>query len=94
MVMLHTPTYQTAAVASLTRENGTFRTFVRNSLLKFLRCDWGDTRQADVEANNEAVRYGGRLFARYDFPDCPDGCIWIITEDDRSATTVLFPSDY
>ena len=47
--------------------------------------------QEDIEANSEALRNGERLFAAY---ETSEGKIWIITEADRSATTILFPDEY
>ena len=40
----------------------------------------------------EALKNGERLLSEYKLPD--DRRIWIITEWDRSATTLLFPEDY
>ena len=54
--------------------------------------DWGDLDEEDVQANNAALRDGGRLLSAYQFDD--GFKVWIITEADRSATTVLLPEDY
>jgi hypothetical protein len=54
--------------------------------------DWGDLCAEDKEANEIALQYGGRLFSAYH--DRKKVKFWIITEADRSATTVLLPSDY
>jgi hypothetical protein len=61
-------------------------------LLRHLACDWGDICDADRKLNNRAVRGGDRLFSSYNLPG--DMKLWIITECDRSATTMLLPSDY
>ena len=53
--------------------------------------DWGDMCQEDQDANNYALKEGGRLFSSYNYPD---GKVWIITEADHSATTLLLPSEY
>jgi hypothetical protein len=46
---------------------------------------------ADAAANNAAIGDGTRLLSSYEV----DGRgLWVITEADRSATTVLFPEDY
>ncbi len=56
--------------------------------------DWGDLSAEDKRANDTAVKSGeGRVFSAYVLPDGVTK-IWIITEADRSATTVLLPSDY
>lgn len=54
--------------------------------------DWGDLDEEDVQANKAALRYGYRLLSSYVI-----GCnqkLWIITEADRSATTLLLPEEY
>jgi len=53
--------------------------------------DWGDVCEEDKEANNRALKYGYRLLSSYHIDDTK---IWIITEADRSVTTVLLPSEY
>lgn len=60
-------------------------------LSKHLRGEWGDLDAYDAQANEDALERGGRLFSSY---QTAAGKIWIITEADRSATTVLLPSDY
>lgn len=54
--------------------------------------DWGDLCEEDRLANDRAVQVGERLLSVYAFPD--GFCLWVITEADRSATTVLLPDDY
>lgn len=64
-------------------------------LRKHLRGNWGNLCDDDVEVNEEALKLGGRLFSSYDLgPDSSEPKLWIITEADRSVTTLLFPSDY
>ena len=53
--------------------------------------DWGNISAADAEANEIAVRQGSRILSAYLVAGRK---VWIITEADRSATTVLFPSEY
>jgi len=69
-----------------------FRSFVRESLARHLRGDWGDLCPEDWDANQKALLHGGRLFSAYEEEGMPR--IWIITEADRSVTTVLFPEEY
>lgn len=54
--------------------------------------DWGDLDAEDLEANQAALRYGSRLFSSYRIGD--HSKLWIITEADRSSTTLLLPSEY
>lgn len=54
--------------------------------------DWGDLCQEDIQANEEALQHGERLLSAYHGQNQTK--FWIITEADRSATTVLLPSEY
>ena len=65
---------------------------IHNSINRHLSGDWGDLCAEDNEANEVALQYGGRLFSAYH--DRKKVKFWIITEADRSATTVLLPDDY
>lgn len=56
------------------------------------RGDWGDVPPEDARANDEALTDEGRLFSAYNAGD--GRRFWIITEADRSVTTVLLPEDY
>lgn len=54
--------------------------------------DCGDIDPADAKSNAEALRYGARILSSYRLAEGRK--IWIITEADRSATTILLPSEY
>lgn len=54
--------------------------------------DWGDISHDDAMANQTALQSGSRLFSSYCIAD--NAKVWIITEADRSATTILLPSEY
>lgn len=58
------------------------------------RCgDWGDDMdEEDRAANDRAIRNGERILSAYTLPEGIR--IWIITEADRSATTLLVPDEY
>lgn len=56
-------------------------------------CDWGDLESSDKKLNDLAVTGGDRIFSAYVLPKTSVK-IWIITEHDRSQTTVMLPSDY
>lgn len=68
------------------------RAEVDAAIKRHLNGDWGDVCQSDGALNEQALRSGDRLFSVYHTQD--DVKFWIITESDRSATTVLLPSDY
>lgn len=54
--------------------------------------DWGDVGSDDADANDSAVNSRTRILSSYRLTDGTK--IWVITEADRSATTVLLPSEY
>jgi len=54
--------------------------------------DWGDLCDEDVAENNYALSHGYRLFSSYQITETIK--IWVITEADRSVTTLLLPEDY
>jgi hypothetical protein len=53
--------------------------------------DWGDICAFDRRQNKIALREGYRVLSVY---EVPAGRIWIITEADRSITTILLPEEY
>jgi hypothetical protein len=60
-------------------------------LKKHQNGNWGQLSSEDWQLNEDALESGERLFSSYKVDDSK---FWIITEWDRSATTVLLPSDY
>ena len=64
--------------------------------IEFLRrhlCgDWGELSEEDVKENELSIEQGFRLFSRYE--TAKGERIWIITDADRSATTILLPDEY
>lgn len=58
---------------------------------RHLSCDWGDLDAEDLARNDEALADGDRLFSAY---GQGERRFWIITESDRSVTTILLPEDY
>ncbi|WP_309712643.1 hypothetical protein [Armatimonas sp.] len=77
------------AVAAMQRVNVT----ARELLKRHHTGDWGDIHPEDVGLNEEALETGARIFSVYKFPHANE-TIWIITEADRSVTTILLPEDY
>lgn len=60
-------------------------------LHRHLAGDWGELDEHDVAANERALRHGERLLSAYTV----DGeKLWVLTEADRSVTTVLTPGEY
>jgi hypothetical protein len=59
-------------------------------LLRHQSGDWGDVDEDDVRANQVAVKYGASVFSVYTV----DGeRLWVVSEGDRSSTTVLTPGE-
>ena len=61
-------------------------------LARHAACDWGDVDAEDRRSNNRAVSEGTRILSDYSLPG--GWRLWIITEADRSATTLLLPEEY
>ncbi len=55
--------------------------------------DWGDVSEEDKKENELSLKKGFRIVSAYILPNT-DEKIWIITEADRSSTTILLPSEY
>jgi hypothetical protein len=63
------------------------------ALSQHLMGKWGVVDREDWDSNDAALKDGGRLLSAYPLPNEADS-FWIITEADRSVTTILLPSDY
>jgi len=72
--------------------NQLFSQFVAKSLARHKLGDWGDLCIEDQTENELSLKAGYRLLSAYEAEGLPK--IWIITEADRSVTTILFPSEY
>ena len=59
---------------------------------KHLSGDWGDVDRGDQKANEDALRDGERLLSSY--YTLRGEKLWVVTEADRSVTTILLPSEY
>lgn len=61
-------------------------------LLRHIHGYWDTVCKEDAKANWLAVEHGGRILSAYRLGE--NERLWIITEVDRSATTLLLPSEY
>ncbi|GJH07719.1 hypothetical protein CBA19CS11_02795 [Caballeronia novacaledonica] len=59
---------------------------------RHLRGDWGELNITDIASNELALLIHRRLLSSQVIPG--RGRVWIITEADRSVTTILLPEDY
>lgn len=75
-----------AALEILTQED------MQNALQRHQQHDWGDLCKSDKRENDAALKEGFRLLSAY--KSARGTTFWIISEADRSATTILLPSDY
>jgi len=82
----------TRGVNDLVAENEAFAKFVMSSISRHRKGDWGDLGDEDKKENELSLKAGYRLLSAYETEGLPK--IWIITEADRSATTILFPDEY
>jgi hypothetical protein len=74
------------ALAALTREE------MSNALARHHRGDWGDVGHHDWQENELSLREGFRLLSAHRSEKGEK--FWVITEANRSVTTVLLPSEY
>lgn len=78
----------TRGISSYIVEDHPFYEFILSSLKRYMACDWGDICKEDKLMNDSAVKNNDdRIVARYNN-------IYIITERDRSVTTILFTDEY
>lgn len=83
----------TATIRDATEDNPKFKKFVCDCFQRHINGDWGDLCKEDKEMNDSALESGeDRLFSSYKYENGVK--VWIITEWDRSVTTILFPEDY
>ena len=96
--LANTPTYCTQKLNEWMRGSADRIAWVQNCLTRHTLFDWGDIDAEDLYANDIATVSEGRIFSAYTIPESMyvggDDKIWIITRDDKSTTTVLFPSEY
>jgi hypothetical protein len=62
------------------------------ALRRHASADWGDVCEEDRRENDLSLKEGFRLLSAYH--DTNGTKFWIITEADRSATTILLPEEY
>jgi len=84
--------YLTCGVNNQITNNAKFAIFISDSLNKHIKGEWGEISEDDKEENHFSLSRDLRLFSAYERKNLPK--IWIITEADRSVTTVLFPDEY
>ena len=81
----------TRGVAELMETDSYFKREITNAFVRYTKQDWGSISEEDWEMNDFSWKNGERTLAAY---ETSHGKIFIITECDRSATTILFPDEY
>ena len=66
---------------------------VQTFIKRHLDGDWGLVGAEDWEANEQALALGLRILSIYK-TTTEEQLVWVITEADRSATTILLPDEY
>ena len=86
-------TVMTRGIKTLCEENAKFFSKMIDCLKRHQAGDWGDLSEDDCLMNDRALSkdYPDRILSAYHIGETK---IWIITEWDRSSTTVLLPEEY
>ena len=82
----------TKGIAIEVEKDSLFAQFVEGCLKRHSSGDWGDLYKEDKAENEFSLDKFLRILSAYKFSDKMK--IWIITEADRSSTTILFPEEY
>lgn len=83
--------YMTRGIAYGIEESEDFSAEILTAMSRYLNGDWGELCEYDQLLNDQAIQNEGRILAKYSTSKDP---IYIITEWDRSATTILFCDEY
>lgn len=85
-------TVWTRGINEKVSDSAKFSKEVLNAMKRYKNHDWGDLDAEDKQMNDDAIKYGNdRILAAY---NTSEGEIYIITEWDRSVTTILFADEY
>lgn len=83
---------QTRGIAAACENDAAFTQETYKAFSRYIACDWGETCAEDNALNDNAVKNNDdRIVAKY---KTSKGNIFIITEWDRSSTTILFANEY
>ncbi len=88
----------TKGIKSLISSSPEMHDFVINCMNRHLSGEWGNLETDDIEMNNQSVedekngKFPDMILSCYESEDGTE--IWIITDSDRKATTVLLPEEY
>lgn len=80
------------AIAEEYNSDPTGKSLLATLVHKHVRGNWGSCCKEDREANDDALKDGGRVMSVFESDD--HETLWVITEWDRSVCTVLRPDEY
>lgn len=83
----------TCGIANLLENEKIERQEILGCLYRHATGDWGNLCEEDKQANEDALKHGDRILSSYEIGKDKTK-IWIITEWDRSYTTILLPEEY
>ena len=83
--------YMTIGICNVIEKNKNYINELMNCLKKYIALDFGDLCDEDINLNFEAIKCNARILGSY---NTTNGKIYIITEADRSGTTLLFATEY
>jgi len=78
-------------VMEMAQKDQEFAAYVKESLGRHRKGDWGETDDEMRQLNNQNLGINTRLFSSYESARFPE--IWITTESDRSFSTIIFPEE-
>lgn len=90
-------TVATAGISNACQNDPIFAHNIRGIFFRYTKQDWGDLGADDKKLNDDAVKSGeDRILAAYNVANSQQETqkVYIITEWDRSVTTVLFADEY
>ena len=83
---------ETCGINNAQQDDEKYRDEIIEALTKYINRDWGETCKSDSDKNNKAVWFANdRIVAKY---STSKGDVFIITESDRSVTTILFSHEF
>ena len=85
-------TVMTCGINEAMKNDENFEAEIIKAFDRYINCDWGDLGESDKKTNDEAIKNNDdRILAKY---KTSEGNIYIITEWDRSYTTIMFCNEY
>lgn len=97
-------TITTGGIAATMRQHPGLKKFVHDCITRHQSGDWGNVDEQDQQSNEAALANGEQILSVYDLPhpvaaatnfgDATVTKLWVISDSDRTVTTVLWPCEY